>query len=348
MGATIKSSPPPATGVAAGAGLGARAARIARRPELGAVAGALAVYLFFVIVAGSPFYGVTGMGNWLTQAAELGIVAVPVAMLMVSGEFDLSVGSMMGAASMIVAICVGTYGWPVWLAVLLAFAVAALIGLANGYLVIKTGLPSFIVTLATLFILRGVTIGVSRQLTGSTNVSLNGAHTDSWVSSLLVSTSGTFSIEVVWWLVIVVVASFVLMRTGFGNWIYSTGGDQNAAHKVGVKVNRVRITLFVYTALAATLVAVMQVLTSGSGDVLRGEQEEFEAIIAAVIGGCLLTGGYGTAIGAAFGALTFGMANLGINYAGWDQDWFKAFLGVMLLLAVVGNNWIRKRALEAR
>jgi simple sugar transport system permease protein len=92
----------------------------------------------------------------------------------------------------------------------------------------------------------------------------------------------------------------------------------------------------------------MQVLTSGSGDVLRGEQEEFEAIIAAVIGGCLLTGGYGTAIGAAFGALTFGMANLGINYAGWDQDWFKAFLGVMLLLAVVGNNWIRKRALEAR
>jgi simple sugar transport system permease protein len=348
MSATVKTPSPRAAGVGAPAGLGARVARVARRPELGAVAGAVAVYLFFVIAAGSPFYGSDGTGNWLTQAAELGIIAVPVALLMISGEFDLSVGSMMGAASMIVAICVGTYGWPVWLAVLAAFGVAALVGLANGYLVVKTGLPSFIVTLASLFILRGVTIGVSRQLTGSTNVSLNGAQTDNWVSNLLTSTSGTFSIEVLWWLVIVVAATFVLMRTGFGNWIYCTGGDQAAAHKVGVKVNRVRITLFVYTALAATLVAVMQVLTSGSGDVLRGEQEEFEAIIAAVIGGCLLTGGYGTAIGAAFGALTFGMANLGINYAGWDQDWFKAFLGVMLLLAVVGNNWIRKRALEAR
>jgi simple sugar transport system permease protein len=315
---------------------------------MGAVAGAVAVYLFIVFAAGSPFYGSDGMGNWLVQAAELGIIAVPVAMLMISGEFDLSVGSMMGGAAMIVAIGVGTYGWPVWLAVAAAFGVAIAVGLINGYVVVRTGLPSFIVTLATLFILRGVTIGVSRELTGSTNVSLGGAHQDSLVTDLLVSTSGTLSVEVLWWLAIVGAATLVLMRTAFGNWIYSTGGDRPAAHNVGVKVDHVRITLFVCTACAATLVSVMQVLTAGSGDVLRGELKEFEAIIAAVIGGCLLTGGYGTAIGAALGALTFGMASLGINYAGWEQDWFKAFLGAMLLGAVLGNNYIRRKALEAR
>jgi simple sugar transport system permease protein len=159
---------------------------------------------------------------------------------------------------------------------------------------------------------------------------------------------GDFSREVLWWLVIVAAGTWVLTKTRFGNWIYSTGDNQTAARNMGVKTDQVRIKLFMATAAAACLVSVMQVLTFGSGDVSRGFQREFEAIIAAVIGGCLLTGGYGSVIGAAFGALTFGMATLGITYAGWDSNWFKAFLGAMLLIAVLANNWVRKKALEAR
>lgn len=323
-------------------------AGVFRRPETGAIAGAVGVYLLFSLVAGTAFSSPAGMGNWLTVAAELGIIAVPVAMLMIAGEFDLSVGSMIGAAGMIVAIGAGPYGLPVGVAVVLAFAFALTVGLLNGILVITTGLPSFIVTLAALFLLRGLTVGVSRATTDSTNISLGGAHHDSILAAVLTSTYGTFSLEIAWWLLIAAVATWVLLRSRFGNWIYATGGDLHAARNTGVKVDRVRILLFMATAAAACLVGVMQVLTFGSGDVLRGDQQELQIVVAAVVGGCLLTGGYGTVIGAAFGALTIGMANLGINYAGWDPDWFKAFLGLLLLLAVITNNLIRKKALEAR
>jgi simple sugar transport system permease protein len=319
-----------------------------RRPELGALVGTVGVFLFFCVAAGSTFYSSEGIGNWLTPAAELGILAVPVALLMISGEFDLSIGSMITATGMIVAIAVNKYGLSIGVGIILAFAFALAVGFINGMLVVRTGLPSFIVTLAMLFLLAGLTIGLTRVLTGSTIVSLNGTERDSFFSKLLVNKMGDFSREVVWWLVIVGAGTWVLTKTRFGNWIYSTGDNQTAARNMGVKTDQVRIKLFMATAAAACLVSVMQVLTFGSGDVSRGFQREFEAIIAAVIGGCLLTGGYGSVIGAAFGALTFGMATLGITYAGWDSNWFKAFLGAMLLIAVLANNWVRKKALEAR
>jgi simple sugar transport system permease protein len=343
--ASASHTPTPSSGPALAA-VGSRLAGLLRRPELGAVAGAIGVYVFFVAVAGEPFYSSAGTGNWLSQAAELGIVAVPVAMLMIAGEFDLSVGSMLGAATMIIAVTNGVYGWPIELGIAAAFGVAIVVGLINGYVVVRTGLPSFIVTLAQLFILRGVTIGLTSVLTGATNVALQNGR--GAVHDVLASQSGSFSIEILWWLAIIAVATWVLIDTRFGNWTYGTGGDSLAARNVGVPVDRVRIVLFVCSACAATLVAVMQVLSVGSGDVLRGTGLEFQAIIAAVIGGCLLTGGYGSAIGAAFGALTFGMASLGINFAGWNTDWFQAFLGTMLLLAVLANTAIRKKALGAR
>jgi simple sugar transport system permease protein len=319
-----------------------------RRPELGAMVGAVGVFLFFCIAAGSTFYSSAGVGNWLTPAAELGILAVPVALLMIAGEFDLSVGSMMTCCGMIVAVAVNKYSVPIGLAIVLAFAFALAIGFFNGMLVVRTGLPSFIVTLGMLFLLAGLTIGFTRVLTDSTIVSLNGAADNALISRVLVNKTGNFSREVFWWLVIVAVGTWVLNKTQFGNWIYSTGDNAVAARNMGVNISAVRVRLFMATASAACLVAVMQTLTFGSGDVTRGVQREFQAVIAAVIGGCLLTGGYGSVIGAALGALTFGMATLGITYAGWDSNWFQAFLGAMLLIAVLANNWVRKKALEAR
>ena len=154
--------------------------------------------------------------------------------------------------------------------------------------------------------------------------------------------------SIVWWLVLAALATWLLMGTRFGNWIFAAGGDKNAARNVGVPVNRVKVILFVFTALAAAVFATCQVMNYGSADTQRGLLKEFEAIIAVVIGGTLLSGGYGSAIGAAFGALIFGTVQMGIFYTGVDTDWFKVFVGAMVLLAVMFNNHIRKKVTEAR
>lgn len=319
------------------------------RPEFGAIAGALLVFLFFTFTAGDRgFLSARGIASWLEISAQLGILAVGAALLMIGGEFDLSIGSMIGAAGMVLAIPIALYGWPLWAALLLAVAAALLVGFLNGFIVNKTRLPSFIVTLAFLFILRGTTIGFTRLLSGRTQVSgVRSAVEDSWLLPLFTGKPFGLPASVYWWLALAILATWILLKTRFGNWIFGVGGDAAAARNAGVPVERVRILLFMGTALMATLFAVLQVLKFGSADVLRGELKEFEAIIAAVIGGCLLTGGYGSAIGAVFGALIFGMVQQGIFFTGVNTDWFKVFLGVMLLIAVVFNNYIRRRATEA-
>jgi simple sugar transport system permease protein len=320
--------------------------RLLTRPELAAIAGAILVFAFFAIVAGDQgFLTFGGTTSYLQVAAQLGIVAVPVSLLMINGEFDLSVGSMVGAAGIIIAITVTQYGWPLFAGVLLAYAVALLVGLFNGYLVIRTGLPSFIVTLAMLFALRGLTIGFSRLTTGRTQIGgLGGATEGDILWPLFAGQVAGVPVSVIWWLGLAVLGTWVLQRTTFGNWIFGVGGDKVAARNVGVPVNRVKVILFMCTALSAALLATIQVLDAGSADVLRGELLELQAIAAAVIGGVLLTGGYGSVVGAVFGALIFGMVQQGIFFTGVNTDWFLVFVGVMLLVAVLFNNVIRKRA----
>lgn len=320
------------------------------RPEIGAVIGAILVWIIFAVWAGGRgFTTVAGTATYLEVAAQVGIVGSAVALLMIAGEFDLSVGSMVGAAGMVVAIGVGEFGLPVWLAILLAFAFALAIGFVNGYLVIRTRLPSFIVTLGTLFILRGLTIGITRAITGRTQVGgLGEAIAADPIAGIFTADIGPFSSSILWWIGLALIATYVLLRTPFGNWIFGSGGSAVAARNVGVPVARVKLILFMATAASAALLAVIQVLTVGSGDVLRGGQKEFEAIITAVIGGTLLTGGYGSAIGTIFGALTLGMTKQGIFFAGIPGDWYQAFLGVLLLAAVIVNNYIRQRASQTR
>jgi simple sugar transport system permease protein len=324
--------------------------KLLNRPELGAVAGAVLVFVFFAIVAGDRgFLTSTGTISYLEVSAQLGILAVPVAMLMIAGEFDLSIGSMVAAAGILIAIPIAEYGWPLWAALLLAFAVSLVVGFLNGYLVIKTGLPSFIVTLASLFILRGATIGFTRLITGRTQVGGLRAETDgTFLATILAGEVAGIPASIFWWLGLAALGTYILLRTRFGNWIFGTGGAPVAARNVGVPVDRVKIILFMSTAASATLLAAITVLDSGSADVLRGELREFQAIIASVIGGVLLTGGYGSVIGPLFGALIFGMVSQGIFFTGVNTDWFQVFLGVMLLLAVIVNNFIRQRAARSR
>ena len=347
------------------------------RPELGALGGAILVFLLFggmdVASGGTGMFSALGTVNFLEWSAELGIIAVAASLLMIGGEFDLSVGSMIGFAGICIAIPTVTWGWPLWSSIIFAFGCAIMIGYINGILVIKTKLPSFIVTLAMLFILRGFTIALTRLITGRTQIGglretiendplgqFFSAELFPWFFNFLARNNlidtindGTpivqgVPISIILWIVITIAATWMLVNSKFGNWIFASGGDANAARNVGVPVDRVKIILFILTAVAATIFACVQVMSSASADTQRGSLKEFEAIIATVIGGTLLTGGYGSAIGAALGALIFGTVQAGIFYTGVDTDWFKVFLGVMMLLAVMFNNFIRKRVTEAK
>jgi len=311
------------------------------------------VWIFFAIVAGNyGFLSILGTSSYLSVSAELAIQAVPVALLMIGGEFDLSVGSTVGATGMMIAILTAQYGWSVWAAIVAALIFAVLIGTLNGYLVLRTGLPSFIITLGTGYILLGSTTGLTSKLTGLTVVNgIDQAPGYSSAHAIFATALGggqLFPIEILWALALVVLATWLLLGTSFGNWIFGVGGDANAARNIGVPVARVKILLFIGTAVCSCLLAIIQDMTFTNADVLRGQGNEFFAIVAAVIGGVLLTGGYGSAIGAMFGALAFGMVEEGIVFAGVDANWYKAVVGVILLLAVLLNSYVRKLALEAR
>jgi simple sugar transport system permease protein len=349
-------------------------ARAMRRPELGALSGVILIYVVFYAVArDSGMFSVEGIVNILSVSAEIGIIAAATTLLMIGGEFDLSLGSMIGFAGIIVGLGVTQYGLPLWGSTAVAIIVCAGIGALNGYLTVKTKLPSFIVTLASMLVLRGLAIAVTRYVAGYTQISkITATDPNSFIIPLFGGTMGQglfrwlatqgwmdtkpngapiidgFPVSILWWVGLTAIATWVLLRTRFGNWIFAVGGDETAARNVGVPVHRVKIILFAVTAISAVLFAVTQITEVGSADTLRGTQKEFDAIIAVVIGGTLLTGGYGSAIGALLGALIYGTVQIGILYTGIDSDLFKVFLGLMVLLAVLFNNYVRRRATQER
>ena len=330
----------------------ARASRLAillERPEFGAVVGCVAVWLIFAAVAGDRgFLSLRGTANYLEVAAQVGIVGVAVTLLMIAGEFDLSIGSMVGASGMVMAVAIAEYGAPVWLAILLGFVFATGVGWFQGYLVVKTGLPSFIITLGGLFVLRGVAILIPRTFTGSTVVgNLGGAIAADPIAPLFnAELGGVFPISLLWWLGLSALGPIVLLRTPFGNWIYGTGGSRDTADNLGVPTSRVKIVLFMASSASAALLAAIQIMNLGSADANRGILKELEAITTAVVGGTLLSGGYGSVIGTVFGALTLGVTRQGIFFAGIDLEWYQITLGIILLAAVLLNQFIRTRALR--
>jgi len=325
--------------------------RMLRRPELGALLAAIAVGLFFVVTT-SEFGTLDGAANWTDVASTLGIPAVAVALLMIGGEFDLSAGVMTGSAVLLMVMVSTDLDMNMWVAILLTLVFAAAVGFVNGMVVTRTKLPSFIVTLATFFVLQGVNLGVTKAITGTVRV--DGLSDASGYDSAFKILGGSFwsphdfRVTVLWWIGITALATFVLARTRVGNWIFGVGGDANAARNVGVPVSRVKIGLFMTTAMCSALVGIMIALRLASIQASQGVGDEFTYIIAAVVGGCLLTGGFGSAVGASLGALIIGMAFIGIQFSGWNTDWRFLFLGVILLAAVLVNNFVRRSAEGAR
>lgn len=342
------------------------------RPELGAICGTIAIFVYFFFAARhTGMFSAEGVMNWGVVSAQFAIIAVGACLLMIAGEFDLSVGSMIGFSGIVIALLSVHYGWPMWASILTAFAVAILIGAINGYIVVTTRLPSFIVTLASLYILRGLTIYFSISTTRQTIIGgVREAAQGDWLAPIFggkilkgffvwLGEAGiiqTYSAGIragepvvdgipmlmVWAVALIIFGHILLTKTQFGNWIFASGGDAQAARNVGVPVNRVKILMFMLTAFCATVFAACQVMEFGSAAADRGLLKEFEAIIAVVIGGALLTGGYGSVIGAALGALIFGVVQQGLFFAGVESSLFRVFLGIILLLAVVLNTYIRR------
>ncbi len=322
-----------------------------RRVEIGALIGAVALWLLFAVVTPENWISIIAVSRILDPASTWGIMAVAVALLMIGGEFDLSTGVMTGTTGLIAGLLSTRAGWPLWVAILVALAFALVVGYLNGMMVIRTGLPSFIVTLATFFILRGANVGVTRLVTeqvyvGGIDKTVGFASARAFFNTGITVFGVEWRTSIIWWVVITIIASWVLLRTKMGSWIFAVGGDTNASRNVGVPANRVKIGLFMTTAVAAWLVGTMNIVRLRSAVGSQGIGQEFYYIIMATVGGCLLTGGYGSVIGASIGAIIFSMAFTGIPFAGWDTDWFYSFLGVMLLAAVLVNNYTRKRATE--
>ncbi|MFF4271848.1 ABC transporter permease [Streptomyces sp. NPDC001536] len=324
------------------------ALRLLGRPDVGVFLGAVAVWVFFLITA-PPVRDGSSMANILYQSSTIGIMALPVALLMIGGEFDLSSGVAVITSALTASMLAYQLTLNVWAGVIAALIVSLAIGFLNGWLVVKTGLPSFLITLGTFLILQGVNLAVTKLVTG--NVATDDiSNMDGFAGAKKVFASSfevggvQIKITIVYWLVFAAIATWVLLRTKYGNWIFAVGGNKDSARAVGVPVTFTKISLFMLVGFGAWFVGMHNLFSFNTVQSGEGVGQELIYISAAVIGGCLLTGGAGSAIGPVFGAFMFGMVQQGIVYAGWNPDWFKAFLGVMLLGAVLINLWVSRTA----
>lgn len=315
-----------------------------RRPETGAFLGLFFVFVFFAIFGGVNFIAPTGAASYLNVAANLGIVALPIGLLMIAGELDISIGSMIPAGAMTVAIVSGHFGAPIIVGMAASLALGVLVGLINGILVVRTAVPSLIVTLGTLFAVQGLVLGLSVLLTGTTSVAL---YAPGWAKFLFGSfIGGSFQVMIFWWIVIAAVYAFLMHLNPWGNWVFAMGGDKVSARNEGIPTDKVTITLFILSSTSAAFVGMCQTILYNSAQVSGGMSFIFNAIIAVVVGGVLLTGGFGSVIGIVFGTLTFSIVNQGIYFTDFDANWSSLIIGILLLLAVLMNNTFRKMALS--
>lgn len=305
------------------------------RPETGALFGAILMFAFFSFYADN-FTSRTSLAGLASITAELGIVSMGITLLMIAGHFDLSVGSVLGFSSVIAPYLILNYDTNPFVAVLVAIGAAISIGLLNGILVVATRIPSFIVTLGTLLIWRSVLLRVTEGFPVAVDK-------DTFVFKLFSYRieDGFFrgyQVSLLWFLGVLVLLSFLLLRTRFGNWIFAAGGNERSARSMGVPVDRVWIILFVVTALCACLMGLIQVGRFNTVEATRGAQLELQVIAAAVVGGARLNGGYGSVLGAALGAAMIAMIQQGLVLSGIASYWLNFAVGILIIVAVIANQ----------
>lgn len=320
-------------------------APLVRRPEAGAVLSLIAVVAFFVIFGGVNLGTMLGAASWVNFAANLGIVALPMGLLMISGELDISIGAMIPAGSMTVAILSGYYELPIVVGMLGALGLGVIVGLVNGLLTVRTSVPSLIVTLGTLVAMQGVVLSASVLLTGNASVAVAAPDWAKTIFGTLIG--GSWQVIILWWLALTAVYYVVMHHTPLGNWIFAMGGDRVSARNAGIPTDRLTIGLFVLSAVSATFVGMCGAILFNSAQVSGGMNYIFNAVVCVVVGGVLLTGGFGSVLGIFFGTLTFAVVSQGIYFTDIDRNWSSLIIGVMLLVAVLMNNTFRKLALTA-
>jgi simple sugar transport system permease protein len=318
--------------------------QIVRRPEFGAVLSFVAVITFYVAFGGVSLGSLFGAASWVNFAANLGIVALPVGLLMIAGELDISIGAMIPAGSMSIAILSGYYELPIVIGMLGALAFGVLVGLVNGFLAVRTSVPSLIITLGTLVAVQGLVLAGSVILTGAASVPLEAPAWAKMVFGQLLL--GRFQVVILWWFALTVVFGFVLHATRYGNWIFAMGGDEVSARNAGIPTKRLKIALFVLSSTAASFVGMCGAILFNSAQVSGGMNYIFNTIVSIVVGGVLLTGGFGSVVGIFLGALTFAVVNQGIYFTDIDRNWSNLIIGVMLMAAVLMNNTFRQMALS--
>jgi simple sugar transport system permease protein len=317
--------------------------RFLRLPEAGAAISLVVVILFFVIVGHVGISTFLGAASWVNFAANLGIVAIPVGILMMAGEIDISIGAMIPAGSMSIAIVSGYYGLPIIVGIIISLGIGVLVGLVNGLLTVRTSVPSLIITLGTLVAMQGIVLSASVMLTHSAGVPLTAPEWSKTIFGQLLG--GSYQVIILWWLALAAIYHFVMRYTRFGNWIFAMGGDKDSARNAGIPTRRMTIALFVLSATSASFVGMCGAILFNSAQVSGGMNYIFNVIVSVVVGGVLLTGGFGSVIGIFFGTLTFAVVNQGIYFTNIDRNWSSLFIGIMLLVAVLMNNLFRKMAL---
>lgn len=316
-----------------------------RRPEAGALIGLIGVLVFFAIVGGIEFLYPASIGSWVSRAASLGIIAIPVGLLMIAGELDISVGATITSGALITALVSGYFGLPIILGIASALGFGLLVGLVNGYLVLRTGVPSFIVTLGTLFAVSGLLLGATVLITGTTSIPLQAPP---FAKTLFGAHFGSgFQVLVLWWVAITAAFVFFVHLSRYGNWIFAIGGDSISARNAGIPTARITILLFVLSSVCASFVGMSQAILFQSVQATPQLTLIFNTIIAVVVGGVLLTGGFGSVIGIFLGTITFAVVTQGIYYTDFDQTWSNMVIGALLLGAVLMNNTFRRLALSA-
>lgn len=318
--------------------------RLLRRPEAGTLLGLVIVYVFFATLGGAIFLGAPGWSSWMNTAAQVGIIALPVGMLMISGDLDISVGSVVPASSLTLAIVSGHYELPAYLGVAAALAVGLMVGFLNGFLVTRTAIPSLIVTIGTMFAVMGFTLGLTVLIAGSTGL----FYVPDPLSKLLLGSAigGMFQVAILWWAGFVLAAWYLLHVSPWGNWVFALGGSRESARNAGVATDRLTIQLYMMSGFAAAFVGVLQVMTFSSAQVAAGHSFIFNSIMCVVIGGVLLNGGAGSVIGIVLGTMTFSIVNQGIFFSGLDPNFGSIIIGALLLIAVLSNDSFRAAALS--
>lgn len=319
--------------------------RFLRQPAAASVLSLIAVAAFYVIAGRADPRALASAASWLNFAANLGVVALPVGLLMIAGEIDISFGAMIPAGAITTALLSGHYGLPIAVGIAGALALGVVVGAINGVLTTQTRVPSLLITLGTLTVMQGVVLWVAMKLAGNASIPLKAPDWAKTIFGQLLWNS--HQVIILWWVALVVVFGFILHRTSYGNWIYALGGDKVSARNAGVPTKRVTVSLFIMSATAASFVGMCGAVLFNTTQVSGGMSYIFNVIASVVVGGVLLTGGFGSVLGIFIGTLTFAIVNKGISFTKIDPNWANFVIGVTLVLAMVMNEYFRKRALTA-